>query len=113
MDIPFMENPFLLIAVTALGLLGLLGLYALAVSSGSLGRYFQARGIAHRWLRDAEFAARVDALNQPPKPPKPNAEPVRFLALLQREGRLVDFLLEDIQAYANDQVGAAVRDIHR
>ncbi|MBI3411814.1 MAG: DUF2760 domain-containing protein [Planctomycetes bacterium] len=108
-----MDNPYLLIAATVLGLLGLLGLYALAVSGGSLGRYFQARRLALRWLRDTEFAAKVDALKEPPKPLKPNAEPVRFLALLQREGRLLDFLLEDIEAYANDQVGAAVRDIHR
>jgi hypothetical protein len=36
-----------------------------------------------------------------------------MLILLQREGRLVDFLLEDINSYSNDQVGAAVRDIHR
>jgi hypothetical protein len=105
-----MENQWYLVAATALGMLGLLGLYVLAVSGGSLGRYFQARGIARRWLRDPDFAAKVDALN---KPPKPSAEPVRFLILLQREGRLVDFLLEDIQAYSNDQVGAAVRDIHR
>lgn len=51
----------------------------------------------------------------PPKveKPKPNAEPIRMLALLQREGRLLDFLLEDIAAYTDDQVGAAVRDIHQ
>ena len=36
-----------------------------------------------------------------------------MLALLQREGRLLDFLLEDIQSCADAQVGAAVRDIHR
>jgi hypothetical protein len=35
------------------------------------------------------------------------------LALLQREGRLLDFLLEDIQSYSEAQIGAAVRDIHR
>jgi hypothetical protein len=33
--------------------------------------------------------------------------------LLQREGRLLDFLLENIQAYPDEQIGAAVRDIHR
>jgi hypothetical protein len=38
---------------------------------------------------------------------------VQLLALLQREGRLLDFLQEDIDAYADDQIGAAVRDIHR
>jgi hypothetical protein len=36
-----------------------------------------------------------------------------MLALLQRDGRLIDFLAEDISAYPDDQVGAAVRDIHR
>ena len=45
--------------------------------------------------------------------PKPNAEPIRMLALLQREGRLLAFLLADIAAYTDDQVGAAVRDIHQ
>ncbi|HNI60090.1 MAG TPA: DUF2760 domain-containing protein [Pseudomonadota bacterium] len=38
---------------------------------------------------------------------------VQLLALLQREGRLVDFLLEDIDGYSDAQIGAAVRDIHR
>ena len=33
--------------------------------------------------------------------------------MLQREARLVDFLKEDISAYANEQIGAAVRDVHR
>lgn len=34
-----------------------------------------------------------------------------LLALLQREGRLVDFLEEDLQAYDDAQIGAAVRSI--
>jgi hypothetical protein len=37
---------------------------------------------------------------------------VALLAILQREGRLVDFLREDIAAYPDAQVGAAVRAIH-
>ena len=37
---------------------------------------------------------------------------VQMLALLQREGRLVDFVLEDVAAYSDAQIGAAVRDIH-
>lgn len=35
-----------------------------------------------------------------------------MLAALQREGRLLDFLMEKIDAYSDDQVGAAVRGIH-
>src|SRR5688572_20275342 len=49
----------------------------------------------------------------PPKPTKPSGEPLRLLALLQREARLFDFLQEDIQAYPDAQVGIAVKDIHR
>ena len=37
---------------------------------------------------------------------------LRLLALLQQEGRLIDFLEEDIQPYGDAQVGAAVRAIH-
>ena len=37
---------------------------------------------------------------------------MQILSLLQRDGRLVDFLMEDIAAYGDAQVGAAVRDVH-
>ncbi len=37
---------------------------------------------------------------------------VQMLGILQRDGRLLDFLMEDIGAYADDQVGAAVRNVH-
>ncbi len=47
------------------------------------------------------------------KPARLSPEPLRLLALLQREGRLLDFLLEDIQGAADEQVGAGVRELHR
>lgn len=37
---------------------------------------------------------------------------LQLLAILQRDSRLVDFLMEDISGYADDQVGAAVRELH-
>jgi hypothetical protein len=37
---------------------------------------------------------------------------VQMLALLQRDGRLVDFLREDISAYPDVELGVAVRTIH-
>jgi hypothetical protein len=40
------------------------------------------------------------------------SEAVYTLTLLQREARLVDFLQEDISAYSDEQVGAAVRKVH-
>ena len=40
------------------------------------------------------------------------AEIVSFLALLQDKGRLVDFLMDDINVYDDAQVGAASRVVH-
>ncbi len=45
-------------------------------------------------------------------PLKVDSSHLRLLALLQKEGRLIDFLKEDISSYSDAQVGAAVRDIH-
>jgi len=41
-----------------------------------------------------------------------DAEIVHFLAMLQEKGRLVDFLMDDINAYGDAQVGAAARVVH-
>lgn len=48
---------------------------------------------------------------QRPAPDGPDRA-VQMLALLQRDGRLVDFLAENISAYPDVQLGAAVRTIH-
>ena len=37
---------------------------------------------------------------------------LQILAILQRDSRLVDFLMEDIASYSDDQIGAAVREMH-
>jgi len=47
-----------------------------------------------------------------PKAAAISRDAVYTLALLQREGRLVDFLMEDIDAYDDAQIGVAVRQIH-
>ena len=41
-----------------------------------------------------------------------DAEIVHFLAMLQDKGRLVDFLMDDINPYSDAQVGAAARVVH-
>lgn len=64
---------------------------------------------------------------QPVEKPAPAAEPpkpktrdrdidghiVHFLGLLQEKGRLVDFVMDDITSYNNEQVGAAARVVHQ
>lgn len=51
----------------------------------------------------------------PPAPAKAEPQPayaLQLLAILQRDSRLLDFLMEDIAAYEDDQVVAAVRSLH-
>jgi hypothetical protein len=47
--------------------------------------------------------------------PKPQSGPsdgaVQILSILQRDARLIDFIMEDVSAYSDEQVGAAVRDV--
>jgi len=89
------------------------------------------------WLKDLEGPAVSRAVSEkvseekaPKKPveplkevsvPKAESPPpyfreiaiVQILGLLQREGRLLDFLQEDIEPYEDAQIGAAVREVHR
>lgn len=92
-----------------------------------------------RTIFDPEFAAGVQRLRsgQPALPPpreeeapvekkakKKKEEPapvlreagpdaaLQLLAILQREGRFVDFLEEDVAAFSDAQIGAAARVVH-
>jgi Domain of unknown function (DUF2760) len=112
-----MDQPVVIVVLTLLAVLALWALFVVVASGGDFRRIGLELRASVRILRDRAFADQVEALlNPPPKPavpPKPSGAPLRLLALLQREGRLVDFLLEDVQPYTDEQVGAAVRDIHR
>jgi hypothetical protein len=109
-----MNDPLIVALVSVVGTLLVVGLVVFLLSGGKLGLGLQVLGR----LRDHTFAEQLQLLLNPPPPPppkpvKPSGAPIRMLAILQRDGRLVDFLMEDIQAASDDQVGAAVRDIHR
>ncbi len=58
----------------------------------------------------APSTSRVKEVERPPSETFDRA--VQMLALLQRDGRLIDFLTENISAYPDAQLGAAVRTIH-
>ena len=45
-------------------------------------------------------------------PATPSDGALQILGILQRDSRLIDFLMEDVSAYSDDQVGAAVRSLH-
>ncbi len=52
----------------------------------------------------------------PAAPPAPAVRTsdgaLQMLSILQRDSRLIDFVMEDIAPYSDDQVGAAVRTLH-
>src|SRR5262249_34215144 len=97
-------------------------------------RFWFAWSCLVRILFDGVFAGRVLKAREPallpeakppepaPKPskPAPKAEPalpsegpaLQLLALLQREGRLVDFLEQDIASFSDADIGAAARVVH-
>jgi hypothetical protein len=61
----------------------------------------------------------IRASEAKPAAPKAAAPEIRIsdgalqmLGILQRDARLIDFLMEDISGYADEQVGAAVRTLH-
>ncbi|MBV9611701.1 MAG: DUF2760 domain-containing protein [Acidobacteriaceae bacterium] len=58
--------------------------------------------------------AKPAATPRPAESPKlqTNEGALQMLHILQRDSRLVDFLMEDISGYADDQIGAAVRSLH-
>jgi hypothetical protein len=74
--------------------------------------------VAHELIQPS--AAAAPSVTPGPAAPAPSATPaestdraVQMLAILQRDGRLIDFLTEDIAPYSDAQIGAAVRDLHQ
>jgi hypothetical protein len=93
----------------------------------ALSRFLFAFAAFFRIVFDGAFAKRVQdaeqtpALPPGPEPGSPSADETReadqaaalqLLGLLQREGRLVDFLQQDIDAFSDAEVGAAARAVH-
>ena len=96
-----------------------------------LSRISIAIGSFFAILSDRQFAADVQALRDGARPAapvtvapavtKPAPVPLRetapeaalqLLGLLQREARFIDFIQEDVAAYADADIGAAARVVH-
>jgi hypothetical protein len=75
----------------------------------ALNRFVLAWIALWKTWTEPDFATRVEALLSK----TPTGPDLRVLTVLQRDGRLVDFLQEEIDPYTDAQIGAAVRDIHR
>jgi hypothetical protein len=63
-------------------------------------------GLARRGSPKPQPAAPTPAVT------RPSDGALQLLSILQRDSRLVDFIMEDIAGYSDDQVGAAVRGLH-
>jgi hypothetical protein len=82
--------------------------------------FFARLGLAFRVLGNPSLAAKVAAAEAPAviekpaeaPPEKIHASGLAVLGLLQREGRLVDFLQEDVASFSDAEIGAAARVVH-
>ncbi len=98
-----------------------------------IARFFLALSTFFRVLFDGDFAGQLQrlgaGLSAEPSPQQPDAPKsaapeapklreaqtdaaLQLLGLLQREGRLVDFLSEDVSNYSDQDIGAAARVVH-
>ncbi len=90
--------------------------------------FFARLGLALKVLGDAALAKKVgDILNkpaapitpvkaaEPPKaiaPEKAHASGLFVLSVLQQDGRLIDFLQQDVAGFSDEEVGGAARVVH-
>jgi hypothetical protein len=99
-------------------------------SPGLLQRLWLAFILPWLVLFDAAFARRVHELREAPPSLPPATPPIavreaealptepdhsaalQLLAILQREGRFIDFLQEDVATFSDADIGAAARVVH-
>src|SRR5215475_8381626 len=101
-------HPAVVAALTLAGVVVLKLLYLFVVGKGSLSRVGTAWSIFNKVMGDQAAADKVKPILTPPP-----REPPKLLVLLQRDGRLFDFLLEDVSGATDDQLGAGVREVHK
>lgn len=95
---------------------GLLALFCWLVLRRAAGREFETRS---QPLPARQKPGRSEKTKKPDTADQPQTDAgvqqrlyLHLMAVLQREGRLMDFFSEDLAAYPDAQIGAAVRTIH-
>jgi hypothetical protein len=85
--------------------------------------FFARLGLAFKVLGDASLAAQLARLLNKPEPARPvipkaipqekaHASGLFVLSVFQQDGRLIDFLQQDVAAFSDEEVGAAARVVH-
>ncbi len=96
-----------------------MALFEWVVLKGSLRRLMRVYGLAEE--KAARQPPPIDKETGRQKEPGFSRDEIQkqhqryylhLLSVLQRQGRLLDFLEEDLGEYSNEQVGAAVRSVH-
>jgi len=79
------------------------------LSEGALG----ALGLTRRSAAPAKGAKAAPAPAAKETPAAKTSDgALQILGIMQRDSRLLDFLMEDLKSYSDDQIGAAVRELH-
>ena len=74
-------------------------------------KHFGGKALAALPAPEAPPAPKLPPVTVPKAPLR--SEAITLLATLQREARFLDFLMEPLAGYADAQVGAVARDVHR
>jgi hypothetical protein len=85
--------------------------------------FFARLGLAWKVLVNASVAAKLTRLLAKPEPEKPvapktvppekaHASGLFVLSALQQDGRLIDFLQQDVTTFSDEEVGTAARVVH-
>ena len=84
--------------------------------------FFARLGLAFKVLGDATLAGKLEQLIHRPEPKieapkavpqeKAHASGLFVLSVLQQDGRLIDFLQQDVAGFSDEEVGAAARVVH-
>ena len=108
----------LVVALSAVTLVPAAALYQRYLSAAALALALLALVTILLWRRPQVVAEATTTSGTGAQAPGPEqgaqaeAEVASFLAMLQDKGRLIDFLMDDINAYDDAQVGAAARVVH-
>jgi hypothetical protein len=106
----------LLAVLNSLLLIPALNAYTFAIAVVALVLAVLVALLSFSGIRRRAAVAPSEPVAAKPPPPAANqadAEIVAFVGLLQDKGRLVDFLMEDVNSYDDTQVGAAARVVHQ
>ncbi len=82
--------------------------------------FFARLGLAFKVLGDQRLAQQLNELIRTPKVEAPKSIPQEkahasglfVLSVLQQDGRLIDFLQQDVAGFSDEEVGAAARVVH-